>query len=234
MIKALFKKKCHLFGPSAYIAIKVIYALLVAFLLSGCIGGGKPADMVEQYILEYASPMFKNLARIDEGFTVERFSVAQAFNTRSMIYREHPFNYNAYNYHRWRVNPGDMVTDFVLRDARNSGIFKAVFSYRDTKNTRFILEGQVGEFLEIDKKGGRNAALSLTATLLDLRQKEITKRVVFQKTYRSVEPIEKPTARGLAKGMSRAMKKVSEFLIADIHNKILNSMRLHRESSPGS
>ena len=228
MKKPLFNKRHRLFGPSFYIFIKPIYILVVALLLSGCIGGGKPADMVEQYILEYTSPMFKNLSRIDEGFTVERFSVAQAFNSLSMVYRENPFNYNVYNYHRWRVNPGDMVTDYVLRDARNSDLFKAVFSYRDTKNTRFLLEGQVGEFMEIDEKEGRKAALTLTATLLDLRQKEITTRVVFQKTYRSVVPLEQPTARGLAQAMSRAMRKLSESLIRDIYTSILTSMKLHR------
>jgi len=228
MIKVLFNKRHRLFEPSAYIFIKAVYIMLVALLLPGCIGGGKPADMVEQYILEYNSPAFKDCSRIDEAFTVERFSVAQAFNTRSMVYRENPFNHNAYNYHRWRVNPGDMVTDFVLRDARNSGIFKAVFSYRDTNNTRFLLEGQVGEFLEVDEKEGRNAILILTASLLDLRQKEITTRVVFQKTYRSVEPIEQPTARGLAQGMSRAMRKVSESLIKDIYASISSIMKVHR------
>jgi ABC-type uncharacterized transport system auxiliary subunit len=110
-----------------------------------------------------------------------------------------------------------MVTDYLVRDLRNSGLFKAVFSSGSAGNSRFVLEGGVEEILEVDEPGNWKAALTLNATLLDVSQKEITKRVVFQRSYRAVEPLPEQTPNGLAQGMSRAMGTISAQIIADVY-----------------
>lgn len=56
------------------------------------------------------------------------FSVAQSFNSTAMVYKPQQNRLDSYPYSRWRVNPGDMVSDFLLRDIRKSLLFKGVFS----------------------------------------------------------------------------------------------------------
>jgi cholesterol transport system auxiliary component len=68
-----------------------------------------------------------------------------------MVYKEGPNLRNVDAYNRWRIKPGDMVTDYLVRDLRNSGLFRAIFSYNDSKETRYLLEGQIDEFLEVNK-----------------------------------------------------------------------------------
>ncbi len=191
--------------------------LILLFLALALLGCGKPPVLVKKYIWEYPSPAFGGLAPLHEAIKVEQFGVAQAFDSPAMVYRPTLYQSEVYNYHRWRVNPGYLVTDYLLRDLRNSKLFKAVFSGDDLGKGRFVLEGGVEEIQEVDGQGGWVAALALNVTLLDTSQKEVTKRVVFQRNYRAMEPMTEQTPRGLAEGMSRAMAKLSAQIIADTY-----------------
>lgn len=205
-------------GP--FVKLKFIFLLLM--LASGCNLGAKPAYLVNQYTLEYPSPVLKEMAQINELIKVERFFVAQIFDSVAMVYKEGPNLRNIDVYNRWRIKPGDMVTDYLVRDLRNSGLFRAIFSYNDSKETRYLLEGQVDEFLEVNEKDGRKAVLSLNVTFLDLKKKEILDRVIFQRDYKLIEPVAEKTPEAFAQGMSKAMEKFSNQLISDIYQVLKN------------
>jgi ABC-type uncharacterized transport system auxiliary subunit len=202
--------------------IEYLFMVSMVFCLVACSFGGKPAVMVEQYALEYPPPSVQGLSPIDAVIRLERFSVAQVFNHVKMVYRQKSTHYNDYAYHRWRANPGDMVGDSLLRDLRAAGIFKSVFSWRDTENTPFILKGGVGEFYESDEKDGRKAILSVHITMLDTTSRELTKQIIFQKNYRYEEPVTEKTVQKFAQAMSRAADKLSGQVITDIHEAIKN------------
>ena len=197
---------------------QLFFGLLIFILVSGCSLGGKPAYLIKQYIFEYPPPTVEGLTQTNELIKVERFSVAQDFNTLSMVYREGPFQRGTDPYHRWRVNPGDMVTDYLMRDLRKAGLFRGVFSDNGSEDVRYGLEGRVDEFLELEEKDGRKATLGLNVTLLDLTKKETVERVVFQRDYRYIEPLATQTPEGLAQGMSQAMEKFSRQLLKDLYH----------------
>jgi len=183
---------------------------------AGCFGRTKPPLLVEQYTLEYAPPAADASVRIDGSIKIERFSAAQSFNSPAMLYRPQTYKLAAYNYNRWRVNPGDMVTDFLARDFRTSNVFSAVFTYRDIENTRFFIEGGVEEFLETLEDDNWKAVLKLNVSFIDGSQKELTKRLVFQKQYHFSESLKGHSPEEFARGMSLNMQRFSEQLIKDI------------------
>jgi ABC-type uncharacterized transport system auxiliary subunit len=196
---------------------------LLAALLVACLGGcGKPPMLVNQYILEYPAPVVGRKGKIPAAVKVDLFSVAQTFNTHAMVYQPQPFQSQSYNYSRWRANPGYLVTDYLVRDLRESGLFKAVFGPDSSDKYRFKLEGGVAEFQEVDAADGWKASLALTVTLLDTTQESLPQRVVFQKNYRVLEPLPEKTPQGLAQGMSRAMEQVSARIINDIYEAARN------------
>ncbi len=192
--------------------------LLSMTLISSCSLGAKTSYKVNQYTLEYASPFSKGLTSINEVIRVEQFSVAQTFNTSAMIYKEGPNLRNVDPYNRWRTKPGEMAAEYLVRDLRNAGLFRAVISYDDSKETRYLLEGQVDEFLEASEKDGRKAVLSLHITFLDLKKRDTVEKVIFQRDYKVVEPFIEKTPAALAQGMSRAMEKISKQIILDLQN----------------
>jgi len=199
---------------------RLLYLLAAFIIITGC--GGRSTYVVQQYLPEYSPPALAGLAKVNEVLRVESFSTAQAFASTAMLYRKSPLELSSYSRERWRVMPCDMVTDFLLRDLRNSGTFTAVLAYEDPGEGRFVVTGTVVEFLEVDGSNGPRARLSVDATLLDTTQREIMKRFVFQKTYTVEEPMKDKSARALAESMSGAMKKFSGELIADIHRGISN------------
>jgi cholesterol transport system auxiliary component len=201
--------------------MKTSIFLFSLFLLVGCFSRSKPPYIVEQYMIEYAPPAINGLSMLPESIKIERFSISQSFNTQAMVYNLHTFKYATYNYNQWRVNPADMVTDFLLRDFRDSRIFHAVFSYRDIEKSRFVVEGGLEEFLETNDKNILKAALSASVSLLNTDQKEINKRVVFQRQYKFQETIREHTPEEFAKGMSVNMSRFSEQLVKDMHKAII-------------
>ncbi len=184
-------------------------------LIIGCSLGARPSYRVNQYTLEYPSPILKEATSINELVRVERFSVVQTYNTSAMIYKEGPNLRNVDPYNRWRTKPGEMATENLIRDLRNSGLFRAVISYSDSGETRYLLEGQVDEFLEVSEKGGL-AVLSLNVTFLDLKKSNAAERTIFQRDYTAAEPCTEKTPAGLARGMSKAMGEVSRQILLDL------------------
>ena len=195
---------------------------LLAVLISGCSLGAKPSYLVNQYTLEYPSPILKDLASFSELVRVEQFCVAQTFNTSAMIYKEGPNLRNVDPYNRWRTKPGEMAAEYLVRDLRNCGLFRAVVFYNDSEETRYLLEGQVDEFLEVSEKDGRKAVLSLNVTFLDLKKRDTAEKVIFQREYKVVEPYTEKTPAALAQGMSRAMEKISRQIILDLQDAVKN------------
>ena len=198
----------------------LVFPFLSIVLISSCSLGGKPSYLVNQYTLEYPSPILKELPSINELVKVEQFSVAQTFNTSAMIYKEGPNLRNVDPYNRWRTKPGEMATEYLVRDLRNSGLFRAVISYDHSEETRYLLEGQVDEFLEASEKDGRKAVLGLHVTFLDLKMRDTAEKVIFQRDYKVVEPYPEKTPAALAQGMSRAMEKISRQIILDLQDAV--------------
>jgi ABC-type uncharacterized transport system auxiliary subunit len=197
-----------------------IVLILSAVMIAGCFSRPKPAYMIDQYAIEYPAPALAGLATLDESIKIERFSVSQAFNSQAMVYRTQPFRLASYNYSRWRVSPGDMVTDYLLRDLRSLKILRTVYSYHDPERSRFVIEGGVGEFLESTDESGTRAILSLNVTLLDMHEKEVFKSPLFQRQYRFQEPAKEHSPEGFARAMSVNMPRFSEQLAKDIHEAI--------------
>ena len=192
--------------------------LIVCFvsILSGCIGNSQPSIAIKQYTLEYTSPRFENLSRIDHVIRVERFTAAQAFRSNDMIYRQKQYMRGAYNYNNWNVSPSDMLAELLLRDIRNVHVFGAVLSRQETGDARFLLEGQIEEFMEIDEEERTWASLIVDVTLSDLFEKIPAKRIVLQKTYKIVEPFKEKQPPEFAEAMSKAVEKFSRELMQDI------------------
>jgi cholesterol transport system auxiliary component len=196
--------------------------MLSMVLMASCSLGGKPSYKVNQYTLEYPSPVMKELGSVNELIKVEQFSVAQPFNTSAMVYKEGPNLRNVDPYNRWRTKPGEMAAEYLVRDLRNCGLFRAVVSYDDSMETRYLLEGQVDEFLEVSEKDGRKAVLGLNVTFLDLTKRNTAEKVIFQRDYKVVEPYSEKTPAALAQGMSRAMEKISRQIIPDLQEAVKN------------
>ena len=197
--------------------------ILIIFLISsgGCVTLKQPNMKIEHYTLEYDAllPVTNtNLNPVQAALKVERFSIAPAYNTSRIVYRDQEFKRSSYFYHKWKSNPADLVSYFLTRDIRESGFFTAV-NVPDSKITHtHIVEGLVDEFLEWDSKDKWEAVLSMNVTLLDAGTSDISKRVIFQQRFSSRKTCKEKHPKALAQAMSQAMAEVSENICLTIHN----------------
>jgi len=185
--------------------------------LAGCFRGAKAPALEERYVLEYPSPGLPGAAPLSGALRIGRFGADESLKTTRMVFRPEPFRKETDFYNLWAVAPDSLVTDFLLRDFRRAGPFRAVFAEGEPQPARFLVQGYLEAFEEADGPGGRVATLAATATLFDLSRKELPERILFQKGYRFEEPLPSMSARGLAQAMSRAVERFAAQLVRDVH-----------------
>ena len=204
---------------------KRVSILLLVLFMGACASLKEPRKKIEFYTLEYEPPKNSGLQPLPFVIKLVRFSVAPAYNTDQMIYRDKAFRRDAYIYRKWRANPGDLVTYFLSRDMKRSGLFKAVLPFDSTFPSSFAVEGSVDQFFEWDTEKSWKAVLAVSITLMAENEPDISKRVLFQKTYGKTELCKRKNPRALAEAMSQAMAGVSEEIIRGIYAHLKNRIQ---------
>jgi ABC-type uncharacterized transport system auxiliary subunit len=197
----------------------LVVVLAFAFLV-GCVNLKQPSYKIDYFALEYEPIPVGDLKPLSHVLKVNRFCVAPVYNTTQMIYRDRPFRREAYTYHKWRTNPGDLVSSFLVRDIQRSGLFKAVVPDESRLVASYVLGGCVDEFLESNRDGAMQAVLTVTTTLVAGGERNIPKNVLFQKTFHVAKPCKEKSPQGLAEAMSQAMAQVSQDIIISLHNRL--------------
>lgn len=197
--------------------------ILIALLLPGCVNLRQPYREINYLTLEYPPPAFSALSSLPVTLEVEQFTAAPTYDTDQFIYRNEAFVRNAYTYYRWRVRPSRLVGSFLARDFQHSGLFQAIFTQGNGRLADYALEGSVEEFLEWDQKKQWLADLTLKVTLLAPQEEDITRRVLFQKTFSARQPAARKEPQVVAAAMSQAMAKVSAEVIRAVYSAIASS-----------
>lgn len=202
----------------------IILFCLILFA-GGCLSAKHPGNRIQYYTLEYAPMEKPDLPELPVVLHVERFTVAPQYNSDKIVYEEKRFRRDTYYYHKWRANPGDLTTYFLARDLRQSSLFKAAFSFDSMFPSTHEIQGTVDEFFELDEQQDAwKAVLQITLTLITEDEPDISKKILFQKQYREVEPCKRKNPAALAESMSIAMSRLSEKAVSDIYQRLSNHL----------
>jgi ABC-type uncharacterized transport system auxiliary subunit len=213
-MKYLSSRKQSLRKPFSNLCFMLIFLSLI---IMGCAGSGKPKYEIESYLLNYSAPLWDKPYKLNTSVKFNRFSIASAYNSTNMIFRKDSYSHDTFNYSRWAVNPVDMIADSLLRDMRESGFFRAVFSRHDTDEGRFLISGGIEEFYLDMSKGDKTAVIRISISLKDTREKETGKSILFQKKYVREEPLQESSPRGYCQAASQAMRIISEQITNDVY-----------------
>ena len=189
--------------------------ILVVLLLMGCFGREIPPVTVKHYAVEYPPPAREGRIAPDAVVRMERFTTGEGMIGRAMVFRPKLFVRETYRYHRWDVVPADMVQALLLRDIRHAGLFNAALSPHDGGTARYVINGHVAEFLEIDEGDRSYASVVLDVTVIDTAGAP-DEVVLLQKTYRGFEPMPSRQPHALARSMSAAMARLSAAFLEDL------------------
>jgi len=193
----------------------VLLVLLGTFW--GCAGIQPPN--IHHYTLHYDPPEQHRGGPVGSHILqVERFGTAPPYNTTKLVYATDDFGRDTYVSHQWRAMPGEMIAYYLARDLRSAGIFQAVAGPETRLPADRVLSGSVDELLEMEEATGCWAVVGVTVTLLEAGQPDVSKRVVFQKSYRQRVPAAGRTAGDIVAAFSSAVQRISQELTADIRH----------------
>lgn len=198
-----------------------IISLIMIFSLFSCFGFSAKEKITHYYTLEYSAPKIEGLKTLPFSILIERFQVTPLYDSNKIIYRDAEYTREAYRYHSWRTNPGDIVTYLLARDFKETSLFKAVFTMDSRFPSTHVLKGVVEEFYEQDGDEYWEGVLSLSVTLIKKNEIDPMKSIIFQKKYNMKEVCSAKNPKSLAEAMSHAMEKLSILIIKDIHSSML-------------
>ncbi len=192
--------------------------LLIAMaMLTGC-AGSRTSKPTYYYTLDYPPPGIAATTRLAFVLRVDRFAVTPPFDTRRMIYADKGLHRNAYAHFQWVAAPGEMLAFFLGRDLRESQAFDAVLPPDAAAPPTHVIQGWIDTFLEEDFTATGQASLTLSIILIDARETDATRRILFQQSYTAKTDCTAKTPAALAEAMSRAASSVSARLVQDIYD----------------
>lgn len=194
--------------------------LLLTALAAGCAGIGGPPPDINYYALEYDPPVIDARGVFPFVLRVDRFGISPFYDSNRIVYRDADFRRDAYIYHRWWANPAEMVPHFLARDLEATGRFRSVFVFDRNLPATHVIEGTVETFYERDEPGKWWAVLTLRIALIEADEPDVSRRILFQRSYTEQEPCERKTPRALAAAMSGAMARASKAIVGDIHRRL--------------
>ena len=204
----------------------IFFVIFLFFTVTSCINFKQPNPELKYYTLEYTSPTYAGKEPLPLIIKLENFKVSPLYDTTGIIYRSDAFERNTYTYHRWSVNPADIVTYLIGRDLKMSDLFSGILLPGErNKDISFRLGGIIDEFYEIDGDNEWRGVLSLSISLTPEGKAKKAGMEIFQKTYSVTEKCEKKNPASLAKALSKAMEKISRQIGEDLYSFIKQGMK---------
>lgn len=189
---------------------------LLCFLVA-C-AGSEVAKPTYYYTLDYPAPAPMATPQLPYVLRVDRFAATPPFHTQRIIYADKGLHRNAYAHFQWIAAPGEMMAFFLGRDLRSSNGFKAVLPPDADIVPTHTVKGWVETFIEEDFTDNGHASLKLSVTLMDAREPDVSRRVLFQKSYAARQACRAKTPAALAEAMSAAAARVSANVLTDIYD----------------
>ena len=184
-----------------------------AIIIAGC---GPKSYEKQHYILDTqreSSAVADSNMHIVE---VRRFTIASAFNSKSLIYRTSEFKYESDFYNEFLVSPTAMITEKVRNWLAGSGVAHRVLDPGSNIDPTHIIEGNVVSLYgDFRAKSAPKAMMEIRVFLLDTKT-ETESGIVFGKTYTSSVGLESKDPEDLVRAFDRCLVEILTDLEKDL------------------
>jgi ABC-type uncharacterized transport system auxiliary subunit len=189
--------------------------VLLAVLASGCLSLIPKVPQPRDYRIDYPSPVIQH-SPIPVVLRVAPVRVAALYDREPFAYAQGPYRVGYRYYHRWATAPGQMLTDLLVRDFSQSGLYRSVQQGASVLVADYQLDVRIDRF-EQELLGDRCAAAVVAHASLQRLRPGMDNPVRLQRTYKESEPIDCEAPEDFVRGMSRAIARISEHLQEDVY-----------------
>src|SRR6201997_1927052 len=149
---------------------------------------------------------------VHAAVAVREFSAPVYLRQGAIVYKPSPEQIGFYAYHRWAINPRELVTHSVIERLRASGAFARVKPYDGRPDVEYVLSGRLEKLEEIDYAGGVKVEVALSAQMTNLA----TGRTVWTNAVSDEGDINKRDVAEVVSEMNRTMERAIEKLLSSI------------------
>lgn len=175
-------------------------------------------DTISYHSLDYPLPVRDGTSSepIHETLMVYRFLLAPSVETHALVISEAGGKDRSILVHRWEENPANMVTELIIRDLDNSGLFDKTVDQLSNARYRYALEGTIRNLQGIVANGKGKALIEAEVALIDFETPIGATKSVLKKTYRVEMPSVDTQPDSIVKALNAAVRELSANLRRDI------------------
>lgn len=186
--------------------MKIVLIALSMFLMSGCIAV-KPT--ITEYKINTAS--IKRVPIVTNECKDKALRISQAFSQSSLMshkmsYTEFQNRVYSYTQSQWQETPNNFLTRELLKNMRDSNLFKTVLSSKSRSKSDLILESSIDEFMQYYSDDAKKLHVDVAITLTLIDAKDAT--VKSTQTFTSKLDAKTADAAGGVEAINRALEEI--------------------------
>jgi uncharacterized lipoprotein YmbA len=187
--------------------IAISFVLTALITLAGCGGAVRYPNYYTLHVPPPPDPPVQEGVRA--SVAVREFRSPAYLHQGAIVYKTSPEQIGFYNYHRWAVDPREVVTDAATDRLRASGNFKQVKPYDGRSDVDYVLSGRIEKLEEVDYDGGVKVEVAITAQMTSLA----TGAEVWTNTVDEVGTVGQRDVPAVVSEMNRTMERAIEKLL---------------------
>ena len=185
----------------------LVCIVLGSALVSGCIGGVKYPNYYTLQIAPVLDPPPKGDTL--PSLAVRGFQAPGYLRQGPIVYRVSPEQIGFYEYHRWAVDPRQVITNAVVQRLAASGSFARVTLYDGHDDVDYILSGRLDALDETDYEGGVAVEVGLSAQVTESR----SGKTIWTNSASDTVKVERRNVPGIVSEMSNLADHTIEKLL---------------------
>ena len=193
-----------------------VITMMVSISLTGCMSKVKYPAYYTLHLPPAADPPVARGTR--SSVAVREFRSPGYLRQGAIVYRESPEELGFYNYHRWAADPREFVTNAIVERMRASGRFAQVKVYDGRSDVDLILSGRLEKLEEVDYESGVRVEVALSGQITDLH----SGKTLWADAVSQTAEVDGRTVPGVVAGMSHAMERAIEQLLAPLANSAIS------------
>lgn len=188
--------------------IAISFVLTALITLAGCGGAVKYPNYYTLHVPPPPDPPVQEGVRA--SLAVREFRSPTYLHQGAIVYKASPEQIGFYNYHRWAVDPREVVTNAVTDRLRASGNFTQVKVYDGRSDIDYVLTGRLEKLEEIDYEGGVKVEVAISAQMTSLA----TGAAVWTNTVDEVGTVGQRDVPAVVSQMNRTVERAIEKLLS--------------------
>ena len=185
----------------------IVLCLVTLVILAGC-GGVRYPKYYTLHLPAPPDPPASENAHATIG--IRQFMAPTYLREGAIVYKPSPEQIGFYAYHRWAINPCEIVTNSVIERLRARGDFARVKPYDGRPDIEYVLSGRLEKLEEIDYESGVKVEVAISAQMTNL----VTGATVWTNAVSEVGNVNKRDVPAVVSEMNRTMERAIKKLLS--------------------